>query len=99
MSGAALAVRRTGDAVLSMANEPIAFFKLTTRTGTDNSVRFGVKRWDEYLRRNIRTYSSISREVLSALRIMHVLKHNDVSESRLQRRDPQALAPYISKDG
>jgi hypothetical protein len=45
---------------------PIAFFKLTTRTGTGNSVRFGGKRWDEYLRRNIRTYSSMSREVLSA---------------------------------
>ena len=29
----------------------------------------------------MRTYSSMSREVLSALRITHVLKHNDGSES------------------
>jgi hypothetical protein len=29
----------------------------------------------------MRTYSSTSREVLSALRITHVLKHNDGSES------------------
>ena len=41
----------------------------------------GGRRWDEYRRRNIRTYSSMSREVLSALRITHVLNHNDASES------------------
>jgi len=29
----------------------------------------------------MRTYSSMSREVLSALRITHVLKHSDASES------------------
>jgi hypothetical protein len=85
-------VRCTRDAVLSMARRTDCLFKLT-RTGIDNSVRFGGKRWDEYLRRNIRTYSSMSREVLSALRIMHVLKHNDASESGLQRREPPSFSP------
>jgi len=60
---------------------PIAFVKLTTRGDIDNSVRCGGRRWDAYPRRNMRTYSSTSREVLSALRITHVLKHNEASES------------------
>jgi hypothetical protein len=51
------------------------------RAHCDYFTCFGGRRWDEYLRRYIRTYSSMSREVLSALRITHVLKHNDVSES------------------
>src|ERR1700686_849127 len=59
---------------------PITFFKLTTRAGSDNSIRFGGRRGGAYLRRNIRTYSSTSRKVLSALRITHVLKHKDASE-------------------
>jgi hypothetical protein len=47
---------------------------------SDNSVRFGGRRCGAYFRRNIRTYSFTSREVLSALSITHVLKHNDGSE-------------------
>ena len=39
---------------------PIAFFKLTTRGDIDNSVRLGGRRWGAYLRRNMRTYSSIA---------------------------------------
>jgi hypothetical protein len=35
----------------------------------------------------MRTYSSTSREVLSALRITHVLKHNDASESGFAHDD------------
>ena len=45
------------------------------------SEHLGGRRWDEYRRRNTRAYSSMSREVLSALRITHVLKHNEASES------------------
>jgi hypothetical protein len=59
----------------------IGVFQSKTRAVGDNFTCFGGRRWDEYLRRNIRTYSSMSREVLSALRITHVVKHNDVSES------------------
>jgi hypothetical protein len=59
----------------------IGFFQPKTRAGGDNFTWFGGRRWGSYLRRNIRTYSSTSREVLSALRITHVLKHNDVSDS------------------
>ena len=40
-----------------------------------------VQALDEYLRRNIRTYSSMSRAVLSALGITPAVMHNDVSES------------------
>jgi hypothetical protein len=58
----------------------IGVFHSKTRADGDNSTCFGGRRWDEYRRRNIRTYSSMSREVLSALRITHVLKHNDASE-------------------
>src|ERR1035437_7304861 len=74
---------RTGPTTLGCqrGGGPIAFLKLTTPVDSDNSVRFGDRRWDEYLRRNIRTYSSTSRDVLSALKITHVLKHNDVSDS------------------
>jgi hypothetical protein len=56
-------------------------FQPKTWADGDNFTCFGGRRWDEYRRRNIRTYSSTSREVLSALRITHVVKHNDVSES------------------
>jgi hypothetical protein len=59
----------------------IGAFQLKTWAGGDKFTCFGSSRWDEYLRRNMRTYSSTSREVLSALRITHVLKHNDASES------------------
>ena len=59
----------------------IGVFQPKTWADGDNFTSFGGRRWDEYPRRNIRTYSSISREVLSALRITHVLKHNDISES------------------
>jgi hypothetical protein len=58
----------------------IALFQPNTRADEDNFTCFGGRRWGAYLRRNIRTYSSMSREVLSALRITHVLKHNDASE-------------------
>ena len=59
----------------------IGVFQSKTRADGDNSTCLGGRRWDEYRRRNIRTYSSMSRDVLSALRITHVLKHNDASES------------------
>lgn len=59
----------------------IGVFQFKTWADGDNFTCFGGMRWEEYLRRNIRTYSSVSREVLSALRITHVLKHNDASES------------------
>jgi len=54
---------------------------LSTQADNGKSICFGCRSWRSYLRRNDRTYSSTSREVLSALRITHVLKHNDVSES------------------
>jgi hypothetical protein len=59
----------------------IGVFQPKTWADGDDFTCFGGRRWDEYLRRNIRTYSSMSREVLSALMITHVAKHNDVSES------------------
>jgi len=71
----------SGDAALQGRDRGIGVSQLKTRAGGDNSTCFGGRRRDEYLRRNIRTYSSMSREVLSALRITHVLKHSDVSES------------------
>jgi hypothetical protein len=75
-------------------DEPIALFKLTTGADTDDPIRVGGRRWGAYLRRNIRTYSSMRREVLSALRITHVLKHNDVSErSFMPRRQHESLSP------
>jgi hypothetical protein len=58
----------------------IGVFQLKTWADGDNFTCLNGRRWDEYLRRSMRTYSSTSREVLSSLRITHVLKHNDVSE-------------------
>src|SRR5579862_935325 len=47
----------------------------------DNSTCLGGKRWDEYRGGTLRTYSSMSWELSSAVRITHVLKHNDGSEN------------------
>jgi hypothetical protein len=55
-------------------------FRLKTWADGDNFTCLGGRRWDEYLRRNMRTYSSMSREVLSALRMTHVLKPNEALE-------------------
>jgi hypothetical protein len=48
--------------------EGVDAFQPKTRADAENSTCLGGRRWDEYRRRNIRTYSSMSREVLSALR-------------------------------
>lgn len=71
----------SGDAVLQGRDGGIGVFQPKTWADGDNFTCFGGRRGDEYRRRNIRTYSSMSRELLSALRITHVLKHNDASES------------------
>ena len=75
-------VRRTGAVVLVQRRDGgTGVFQPKTWADGDDFTCFGGRRWDEYPRRNIRTYSSMSREVLSALMITHVAKHNDVSES------------------
>jgi hypothetical protein len=48
--------------------EGVDAFQPKTRADAENSTCLGGRRWDEYRQRNIRTYSSMSREVLSALR-------------------------------
>ena len=75
-----------GLGALSLAGLPAALSSIDSALAAsggeiDNFTWFGGSRWEEYRRRNMRTYSSTSREVLSALRITHVLKHNDGSES------------------
>ena len=57
-------------------DEPIALFKLTTGADSDDPIRVGGRRWGAYLRRNMRTYSSTSREVLSALKITNLSNRN-----------------------
>jgi hypothetical protein len=59
----------------------IGVFQSKNWADGDNFICFGGRRRGEYLRRNMRTYSSTTLEVLSALKITHVAKHNDVSES------------------
>jgi hypothetical protein len=68
------------NAVLQGRDRGIGSSQPKTRADADNSACFGGKRWDAYRRRNMRTHSSTSREVLSALRMTHVWKHNDGSE-------------------
>ena len=69
--------------MLQVRDGGIGVFKPKTHAVIDDFTCFGGSRWEEYRRRNMRTYSSTSREVLAALRITHVLKHNDGSESGL----------------
>jgi len=66
------------DVVVKAGTAAGASSRPKTRPDDDNLTCFGGRRWDEYLRRNMRTYSSTSREVLSALRITHCdsLMHN-----------------------
>lgn len=79
------APRRRGCAVQGR-DGGIGVFQPKTWADGDSFTCFGGRRWGAYLRRNIRTYSSTSREVLSALRITHVLKHNDASERSFTTR-------------
>jgi hypothetical protein len=57
--GLVRATLRPGKVCCQWSDGPIAFFKLATRGDIDNFTCFGGKRWDEYLRRNMRTYSSL----------------------------------------
>jgi hypothetical protein len=70
-------------------------FQPKTPAVADNSTCLGGRRWGAYLRRNIRTYSSTSREVLSALMITHVSKHNDASQSGFTTAQ-SGLMPLVS---
>jgi len=55
-------------------------FQSKTRAVGDNFTCLVGRRWGEYLRRNMRTYSLTSRDTLLVLMITHVSKQNDASE-------------------
>ena len=63
------------------ATEVLAFYRPTLRRRSTISPGLVAVAGRNIARRNMRTYSLTSRESLSALRITHVLKHNDGSES------------------
>src|ERR1700724_1347656 len=69
--------------VLQGRDGGIGIFQLKTFADGDDFTCFGGRRWDEDLRRNIRTNSFVNRESSSLLIVTQVSKHSEVSERGL----------------
>ena len=67
---------------------------LTTQADSDNSICFGGGRWGVHLRKKARANSFANRESSLVLRITHVSKHSEVSESGFTTT-PSTVPPTV----